>query len=266
MTPLPFRWLGDGFEPLRPRLADKQYIVDKITRMGEPPARSYLPPDGTVPDFTWLPGPYDKVHPAPYKFTEHRALLNGSATLAGPGLPYNVEAARKLLAEAGYPDGKGFPRLPLLFNTNGATRAKIVQVLQQQWKKTLNLDFETQGVEGKIYRNFLTKKDYAIAPVAWYGDYPEITTFTDKYLSTSLQNEANWINKEYDDLCDRATREGDAAKRVQLLSRAEHLLDTEVPIIPIYHYVNVTLSRDNVHGVNPNPRNLTFFKGVWVER
>jgi ABC-type oligopeptide transport system substrate-binding subunit len=52
---------------------------------------------------------------------------------------------------------------------------------------------------------------------------------------------------------------------VKILSRAENMIDTEVPILPIYHYVNVSLNRDNVHGVEPNPRNLTIFKAVYVD-
>jgi oligopeptide transport system substrate-binding protein len=121
-------------------------------------------------------------------------------------------------------------------------------------------------VEGKIFSRRVSGKDYWIATAAWYGDYPDVSTFTDKYKSTSLQNDSAWVNKNFDDLCERATREPDIPKRIALLSDAENLIDTEAPIIPIYHYVNVSLSRDNVHGVDPNPRNITIFKNVWVER
>ena len=112
----------------------------------------------------------------------------------------------------------------------------------------------------------MSGKDYAIATAAWYGDYPDVSTFTDKYLSTSLQNDAAWVNPTYDKLCARAAEEPDEKKRIELLSDAENMIDTEVPIIPIYHYVNVSLSKDTVHGVIPNPRNITIFKNVWVEK
>ena len=56
------------------------------------------------------------------------------------------------------------------------------------------------------------------------------------------------------------------AKRLRLLEKAEHMLNTEVPIVPIYHYVNVSLSRDNVENVKPNGRNITIFKHVWVNK
>jgi oligopeptide transport system substrate-binding protein len=267
--------VGGGRNPLadvrvRQALAmatDKQFVVDNITRMGELPARTYLPPDGTLPDFRWLPGPYDKTRTAeqPYAPEEVRKLLAEPAGDPGPGLPYNIEAARKLLAEAGYPGGRGFPPLPILFNTDSPVRNKIAESLKTQWRQALGIEVNLQAIEGKIFKERVSKKDYAIATVAWYGDYPDISTFTDKYKSDSLQNDSDWISPAFDDLLDQAAKEGDAPKRVKILSRAENMIDTEVPILPIYHYVNVSLNRDNVHGVEPNPRNLTIFKAVYVD-
>lgn len=264
---------GGGANPLadirvRQALAmaiDKRVIVDTITRMGELPARTYLPPDGTLPDFRFLPGPYD-TRTEPYTDVEMRKMLLESLTRAGPGLPYDVELARKLLAEAGYPNGAGFPQLPLMYNTDSAVRAKIVQVLKSQWREKLGITVHIQALEGKAYKERVSKKQYAIAAVAWYGDYPDMSTFTDKYLSTSLQNDSDWQNPTFDGLCLQATKEADDVKRVALLSKAEHLIDTEVPIVPLYHYVNVSLSRDSVRGVRPNPRNVTIFKDVYVEK
>jgi oligopeptide transport system substrate-binding protein len=248
---------------------DRRFITENITRMGELPARTYLPPDGTL-DFRWLPGPFDAspagTFYAPAQMRASLASPGGLADKAGPGLPYDVELARKLLAEAGYPNGAGFPPLPILINSDNQTRASIAQAIKDQWKRALNIDVGVQQIEGKIFKERCSKKDYAIATVAWYGDYPDASTFTDKYLSTSLQNDSDWRNPAFDALCAKAAKEGDAAARVALLSQAEHLIDTEVPVISLYHYTNISLNRDNVEGVAANPRNLTVFKRVRVNK
>jgi oligopeptide transport system substrate-binding protein len=247
---------------------DKRYIVDTVMRMGELPARTYLPPDGTIRGFTWHPGPFSKNRKQPYAAEEVRKLLVSRDGLEndGPGLPSDLALAKRLLAEAGYPDGEGFPSLPILYNSGNPNREKIAQVLQNQWKQRLGINTYVKAIEGKIYSQQVSKKDYAIAIVAWYGDYPDASTFTDKYKSTSLQNDADWQNMPFDELCLKATKEPDEAKRLALLSTAENMIDTEVPIVPLFHYVNISLFRDNVKGIKANPRQITIFKGVKVER
>lgn len=214
---------------------DKRFITDEITRMGEAVADTYIPP-GTLRGYTSL-----------------------------PGLGRDVAKAKQLLADAGYPEGRGFPKIPILYNTENATRARIVQALKQQWKQNLGIDVEIEGIEGKIFRQRVSSKEYAIATVAWFGDYPDVATFTDKYLSTSLQNDSAWENPVYDKLLADAANELDPQKRFDLLRQAEHMINTELPILPIYHYVNVSLIAPHVKGVTINPRNMIDWKRVSME-
>jgi oligopeptide transport system substrate-binding protein len=265
--------LGGGPNPLvdvrvRQALAmsfDRQFIVDNVTRMGELPARTYIPPDGTLKDYVFRDADDPQKH---YSDEELRQMLASPGGLSGPGpgLPYDVERARKLLADAGYPGGRGFPRLPITYNTDSPARTKIVQRLQVDWKRNLGIDVELRGVELKTYRDEVTNKQYAISTVAWYGDYPDASTYTDKYKSDSLQNDAAYEVPAYDELLKQAEQEPDATQRLRMLAEAEHMLNTQVPIAPIYHYVNVNLTHDNVHGCEPNGRNITVFKHVWVDR
>lgn len=245
---------------------NKRFITDQVTRMGEVPARTYVPIDGTLVGFTWPSGPFDPDKSKRYTFDQLQKMFTSDITGPGPGLPYDPARAKELLAEAGYENGKGFPRLPVMFGTNSPTNGQICQVLKAQWKQVLNIDVDIQSLEGKVLREKIAKKDYVIAPASWYGDYPDAATYSDKYRSDSNQNDAGFVSKTYDALCDQALEEPDADKRRLLLSSATQMLDEQVPIIPIYYYVNVSLSRDNVHGVDPNPRGETIFKDVYVER
>ncbi|HSI33219.1 MAG: peptide ABC transporter substrate-binding protein [Phycisphaerae bacterium] len=270
--------MGGGKNPLadvkvRQALAmalDKRQVVNTITRMKELPARTYIPPDGTLAEFTWLPGKFDPpgARTTPYTFKDLKALLPTDDGIKGPGpgLPYDPAKARALLAEAGYADGKNFPKYPILYNTGNPTRKRIAQMIQEQWRKELGIDLPIQGVEGKIFQPWVSGKDYFIATVAWYGDYPDITTFTDKYHSTNLQNDSDWQNKAYDALLAEAEVEADDAKRVAQLSEAVAMIDNEAPIIPLYHYVNLSMNRDDVYGVQPNPRNIVIWKYVGVKK
>ena len=214
---------------------DKQPIVDTITRSGEMPAKHYVPPGA-------LPGYESPV-----------------------GVPYDVAAARKLMAEAGYPGGQGFPRIQLTYNTN-ANHGEVAQMVRRQWRETLGVDLELEPVEPAVFSDRLHNKEYAIARASWFGDYSDVSTFTDKYLANSDNNDSAWVNAAYDKLLYDAAREPDQPKRLKLLTRAEQLLLDECPIIPVYYYVNRTMFRSNVKGVNVNPRNMTMFKAVYVER
>jgi oligopeptide transport system substrate-binding protein len=214
---------------------DKQPIVQNVTRMGEPIATTYIPRD----------------------------IFPGYASPAGQ--QFDPALARRFLAEAGYPDGNGFPLLSILFSSEGQ-HGQIAQIVQRQWLNNLHLDIPLDGVELKTLGQRLHDKEYSIARASWIGDYDDPSTFTDKYLSDSDNNDSGWMNPQYDALCRQAAYERDPAKRLGLLSQAEALLLDETPIIPIYGYVNVYLFRNNVHGIAMDPRNMVMFKSIDVTR
>jgi oligopeptide transport system substrate-binding protein len=123
-----------------------------------------------------------------------------------------------------------------------------------------------EGVELKVFGQWLRRQRYAVARASWIGDYNDPSTFTDKYRSDSDNNDAKWVSAAYDELCNAAARESDVAKRLELLNQAEQILLTEAPIIPLYSYVNVAMMRGNVSGIPQHPRNMQLFQSIHVQR
>lgn len=214
---------------------DKRPIVDQVGRLGQPIATTYVPP----------------------------AIFQGYSS--PPGLKFDPAAARQLLADAGYPAGRGFPRLSILFNSEGS-HADVAKLLRRQWQDQLGITMDLESVEIKVFGARLHSQQYAIARASWIGDYDDPSTFTDKYRSTADGNDAKWNNAEYDRLCAAAEIEPDADKRLGLLSQAESVLIQDAPVLPVYVYVNAYMFRAGVTGVVLNAKNMVMFKTIAAAR
>src|SRR6185295_1594708 len=140
----------------------------------------------------------------------------------------NVGRARKLLAEAGFPDGKGFPKIEVLYNTDEGHK-RIAAYLQQEWRKKLGIDVELRNSEWKVYLDDMSKMRYQIVRRGWIGDYRDPMTFIELFTSHSGNNNTGWSSAAYDKLVKDAGAEADPKKRYELLRQAEKLLIDEVP-------------------------------------
>ena len=120
-----------------------------------------------------------------------------------------VTRAKKLLAEAGFPGGKGFPRLEILYNTMDSHK-KIAAVIQQMWRKNLGITVDLRNTEWKVYLDDMSKLRYQIMRRGWIGDYRDPNTFIEMFTSHSGNNNTGWKNEEYDKLVQDAAAEPDA--------------------------------------------------------
>ena len=150
----------------------------------------------------------------------------------------DIEEAQKLLAEAGYPNGEGFPSLELLYNTTEGHRI-IAEAIQQMWKKNLNINVTLQNQEWKVYLDRQREMDYQISRAGWTGDYPDPNTFLDMWTSWSQQNQTGWADPKYDELIRKAAVTKDPSTRLEVFQEAEEILMDQLPIIPIYIYTRV---------------------------
>ncbi|NDA10054.1 MAG: peptide ABC transporter substrate-binding protein [Verrucomicrobia bacterium] len=185
---------------------DKEAVVEKITRGGEPIALSltprgvpgYLPPSGPVQD-----------------------------TLT----------CKALLREAGYPNGEGFPRISILYNKSELNEQIAVE-LQAQWKRTLGVQVELRNQEWATYLRSLDTLDFDIARSSWVGDYDDPLTFLDCFATGRGNNRTGWSDPSYDNLLAKAQAEPNAAVRLRFLGQAEEILILQaMPILPLYHFV-----------------------------
>jgi len=165
-------------------------------------------------------------------------------------IAFDAEEARRDLAKAGYPGGKGFPPFEILINTSEDHR-RIAEAVQAMWRSVLNIPAGVANQEWASYLENTTRVHYDVARRSWIGDYPDPSTFLDIMRGGDGNNRTGWSNPAYNQLLAQARSEPDTAQRMRLLSRAEALLLDESPVIPVYHYVTMELVKPYVRGLYP---------------
>ncbi len=154
----------------------------------------------------------------------------------------DVEAARRLMADAGYPNGQGFPDITFTYNT-AATWKALGEYLQQRWQQTLGIKVKLQEMEWRVFlkwrRTPEASQTYDVYRGGWLSDYEDpnnwYNVLWDSAEDPGMFN-LGWKNPEYDRIVRQARAELDQQKRAQLYAQAEKILAEEYPAIPVYHY------------------------------
>ncbi len=181
------------------------------------------------------------------------------------GMKFDVEAAKKLLDEAGYKDRSKFPKVQIGFNTDD-NHQRIAENVQAQIKKNLGIEVEIANEEWKVYLNRLKSDPPNIYRMGWIADYPDPDTFLRVMISQSDNNYAGWKNKTFDDLLDVAAGELDKAKRKATYIKAQTILiEDEVPVFPIYSQVYSLLISPRLKDFPVNALERIDLKGVTIQ-
>ena len=179
-------------------------------------------------------------------------------------LPYDVEEARRLLTEAGYPGGAGMPPIEILYNTSESHKT-IAEAVQQMWKKALNVDVRLLNQDWKVYLATTKSMDFQISRASWIGDYVDPSSFLDCFITNGGNNRTGWGSPEFDALVEQARRTNDVPARLELFQRAERVLLDAAPIIPIYYYTRSYLKSPRVLNWRPNILGYISFKTLALE-
>jgi len=209
---------------------DRAALVRSVTQGGETPAFSLLNP-GTLDN-----------RPA-------------------PGFTEDLAEARRLLAEAGFPEGRGFPRLEILYNTLEAHRA-IAEAIQQMWRVNLGIDLRLTNQEWQVYLGNRRQGNYDIARAGWVASYNDGTVFSNLLLTGAGNNNSGFANARYDEIAAQVAREGDRTRRVDLFHQLGAILAAEMPVMPIYYYTSKNLVDPRVRGWHDTLLDIHPLKGV----
>ncbi|MDB6165038.1 MAG: extracellular solute-binding protein family 5, partial [Lacunisphaera sp.] len=177
---------------------------------------------------------------------------------------YDPEAARRLLAEAGYPGGKGLPAIELLYNNSEILRL-VAEAIQEMWRHDLGIEVQLANQEYKVVFANRRTGNYQILLGDWIGDYLDPTTFLDLWRSDAGNNHTGWASKDYDTLMNQAAATVDVTARADLLRRAEQLMLEAAQIAPIYFNTHVYLKAPSLKNWHPSPMDHIDYRHVFLE-
>ena len=219
---------------------DREYVANTIMQGTYSPAYNFMGPG-------WMDA----------DGSEFISNSNNGEPYISADFEANLEEAKKLLAEAGYPEGEGFPAFTYSTNESGYHKP-VAEYLQQAWAE-LGLSCSVEIVEWSSFTPMRRAGDYDIARNGWVGDYPDASNQLELLYSTNGNNDGKFNNAEFDAAMDLSRQTADPAERSAALHKAEDILFAEAGCIPLAYYNDFWLQSEDIEGIWHSPRGYWYF-------
>ena len=181
-----------------------------------------------------------------------------------PQVRFDPARARAELAAAGYPGGRGFRTISILFNTS-EDHKRIAEAIQAMWKRVLGIRVELTNQEWGSYMQSTIGMNYDVARRSWIGDYLDPTSFLQLLVTGDGNGRTGWSSAEFAGLMRRAADTADPAARFALLRRAEAVALDGASFLPIYHYSTNELVKPWVRGIFQTALDVHPLTRVWID-
>ncbi|MBE6831644.1 MAG: peptide ABC transporter substrate-binding protein [Ruminococcaceae bacterium] len=241
------------FDDIRVRKAfslaiDRNYIAEKVTKKAQAPAGAFVPTglqdEDSSKGFRDVGGDYISIKSEDYE--------------------KNVAEAKKLLAEAGYPDGKGFPSVEYVTNPASMNNA-LAEALQNMWKTELGVNVTISQQEWSVFLDTRNKANFQIARGGFGVDFNDAVSMLDLFVTNGGNNSGKYSNPEYDKLIEQIKATDDNKVRMPLLHQAEDILMRDMVVAPTTYRTRIVLLNPKVKGYYQSPMGFDYFMYASVE-
>ena len=209
---------------------DRDFICKEIGKSGQIPAGAFVPKGLTDAD------PSKEFREVGGDFYDPSAAANEK----------NLAEAKKILADAGFPEGEGLGTVTYLYNAGTGNQA-IGEALQNMWSKLApKATIQIESQEWATFLNTRKNHEYQVARNGWLGDYNDPISFLDMWITDGGNNDAAWSNPAFDKLITEIKNSGDAAERMKKMHEAEKLIFDDWMLCPLYYIVDIYMANEVV--------------------
>ena len=224
---------------------DRNYIISNVIKMNQIPAGAFV-----------ANGMKD------YDGKDFRE--NGGNYIDIDNYQNNVEEAKRLFAEAGYPNGEGFPVLEVRSTPGYFT--VICEAIQEMYKNNLGIDILIKSEEYNTTYQAMVQKDYDLARSGWNADFSDPMSVLNFFSKTSAVNHTGFANEEFYNLMEYASKTQNQKDRMEALHKAEDILFDYMPVIPIIYRMDPFMISPKLKGAIFNPLGRYRFNYAYIEK